>query len=114
MNGIRSSNDMHKLREYDYKNRKEYEYRRPIQLGDGLETGSVTETSIDTAALYSIMDDIITNYDYMHSTLIIKDGKLAVEEYFNGWDPVRLHRAQSVTKSYTSTLVGLALQHGYI
>ncbi len=28
----------------------------------------------------------------------------------NGWDPVRLHRTQSVTKSYTSTLVGLALK----
>ena len=114
MEGIRSSSDMYKLRDYDYKDRKEYKYRRPIQLGDGLETGSVTETSIDTVALYSMMNDILTNYDYMHSMLVIRDGKLVVEEYFNGWDPVRLHRVQSVTKSYTSTLVGLALKHGLI
>jgi hypothetical protein len=114
MDGFRHSSDMSSLREYDYKSRKKYVYRRPIKLGDGLETGGIQETSIDTVALYSMMNDILENYDYMHSMLIIKGGKLVVEEYFNGWDPVRLHRLQSVTKSYTSTLVGIALQHGYI
>ena len=114
MDGFRSSSDIYKLRDHDYKSRDEYAYRRPIQLGDGLETGSIEETDIDTVALYSMMENILENYDYMHSMLIIKGGKLVVEEYFNGWDPVRLHRVQSVTKSYTSTLVGLALQQGYI
>jgi hypothetical protein len=114
MDGIRSFNEIHKLREYDYKSREDYSYRTPIQIGDGLETGTIREAGIDTSAIYSMMNDILENYDYMHSMLVIKYGKLVVEEYFNGWDPVRLHRTQSVTKSYTSTLVGLALKRGFI
>ncbi len=83
MDGFRSSSDIYKLREHDYKSRTEYTYHRPIQLGDGLETGGLEETGIDTAALYTMMNDILENYDYMHSMLIIKGGKLVVEEYFN-------------------------------
>jgi len=111
IDGHRSANNIHKLRDYHDKSRKGYSYKVPLQLGDGLKTGNIIETGIDTTALYSMMNDILENYDYMHSMLIMKDGVLVVEEYFNGWDPVRLHRLQSVTKSYTSTLVGLALEH---
>jgi CubicO group peptidase (beta-lactamase class C family) len=46
--------------------------------------------------------------------LIVKGGKLVFEEYMNGWDPPRLHRMQSVSKSFTSTMVGFAVQEGLI
>lgn len=50
----------------------------------------------------------------IHSLLVIKNGRLVAEKYFNGGAKDRKDRLQSVTKSYTSALVGIALEQGYI
>ncbi|MFC2136078.1 serine hydrolase domain-containing protein [Bacteroidota bacterium] len=49
-----------------------------------------------------------------HSLLIVKNGYLVTEEYFNGYTADRLHMLQSVTKSFTSAAVGLAIEKGFI
>jgi CubicO group peptidase (beta-lactamase class C family) len=46
--------------------------------------------------------------------LIIKDGKLVFENYYNGWEQDSLHQLQSATKSIISTLLGCAIQQQYI
>jgi CubicO group peptidase (beta-lactamase class C family) len=114
VDGQRHTSDLHRLREFHGDPSNPYLYHEPLQLTDGLQTGSIHDTRIDTTALYAVMNDLRQNNEYMHSMLVMKDGKLVVEEYFNGWDPVRLHRVQSVTKSVTSTLVGLAIEHGFV
>jgi uncharacterized protein (TIGR03437 family) len=48
----------------------------------------------------------------LDSLLIVRNGHLVVEEYFNGWGPNDLHTLQSVTKSVTSLLTGVAIQQG--
>src|SRR5512139_3886095 len=48
----------------------------------------------------------------LHALLIIRHGKLVLEEYFNGWQADRLHTLQSVSKSFTSALVGIAIARG--
>ncbi|HSR50325.1 MAG TPA: serine hydrolase [Acidobacteriota bacterium] len=48
----------------------------------------------------------------VHSLLIVRNGYLVVEEYFGGWNRERLHEQQSVSKSFTSAIIGLALQRG--
>lgn len=53
-------------------------------------------------------------YQYTTSLLIAKDGKLVVEEYFNGWDASFPHTMQSVTKSMTSLAVGAAIGEGLL
>ncbi|MGD8867039.1 MAG: serine hydrolase [Gemmatimonadales bacterium] len=50
----------------------------------------------------------------LHSLLVVKDGYLVVEEYFAGFDRDRLHTLQSVTKSITSALIGIAIARGDI
>lgn len=50
----------------------------------------------------------------IHSLLIVRHGYLVVEEYFDGWQADRLHTLQSVTKSVTSALVGIAIDRGEI
>jgi CubicO group peptidase (beta-lactamase class C family) len=50
----------------------------------------------------------------IYSLLVIKDGYLIAEDYFNGGSVDRKDRLQSVTKSYTSALVGIALDQGYL
>ncbi|MCX6561957.1 MAG: serine hydrolase [Candidatus Aminicenantes bacterium] len=48
------------------------------------------------------------------SLIVIKDGKLLIEEYFNGVGRTSLHNTRSVGKSFASALTGLALRDGYI
>jgi CubicO group peptidase (beta-lactamase class C family) len=48
------------------------------------------------------------------SVVVIKDGKILVEEYFNGADRATLHNTRSVGKTFTSALMGAAVRDGYI
>lgn len=48
------------------------------------------------------------------SIVVIKDGKLLIEEYFNGADRSTLHDTRSVGKSFGSTLTGMAIEDGYL
>jgi CubicO group peptidase (beta-lactamase class C family) len=50
----------------------------------------------------------------LHSLLVVRRGRLAVEEYFAGSSRDDVHTQQSVTKSVTSLLVGIALDQGLI
>lgn len=49
------------------------------------------------------------SYGNINSVLIIRNGYLILERYFNGGDRNTLHPIYSVTKSITSTLIGIAL-----
>lgn len=51
-------------------------------------------------------------YPRLHCLLIIRHGFLVLEEYFNGWQAEKTHTLQSVSKSFTSALVGLAIAKG--
>ena len=53
-------------------------------------------------------------YSDTTSLLIAKDGKLVVEEYFNGWDSQFPHTIQSISKSLTSLALGDAIHRGLI
>ena len=50
----------------------------------------------------------------VYSLLVFKDGYLVAEDYFNGGSPDRQSKIQSVTKSITSALVGIAIDEGCI
>jgi CubicO group peptidase (beta-lactamase class C family) len=48
----------------------------------------------------------------LYSLLVIKNGYLVAEDYFNDGSVDQKDRLQSVTKSFTSALVGIALEQG--
>jgi CubicO group peptidase (beta-lactamase class C family) len=50
----------------------------------------------------------------IYSLLVIKDGYLIAEDYFNEGSINQKDRLQSVTKSFTSALVGITLDHDYL
>ncbi|MFX1265553.1 MAG: serine hydrolase domain-containing protein [Promethearchaeota archaeon] len=50
----------------------------------------------------------------LYSLLVVKNGYLIAEDYFNDGSVDQKDRLQSVTKSYTSALVGIALEEGYL
>ena len=48
------------------------------------------------------------------SLLVARNGRLVVEEYFGGWSGARPHTMQSVSKSVTSLLAGIAVDQGQL
>ncbi|MDQ3022441.1 MAG: serine hydrolase [Bacteroidota bacterium] len=48
------------------------------------------------------------------SIVVIKDGKLLIEEYFNGAGRDTLHDTRSVGKSFASALMGISINDGFI
>ena len=72
------------------------------------------EQGLDTVRLGELVGLIRegVRYPRLHCLLIIRHGFLVVEEYFNGWQAEKLHTLQSVSKSFTSALVGIAIAQG--
>ena len=53
-------------------------------------------------------------YKKINSVIIIKDGELLVELYYNGADRESTHNVRSVSKTFTATILGIAVDEGYI
>ena len=108
-----------------------YTYQPPENISDGLDTGTLAEVHIDSVPIEQAVNEINRGkYKEVHSMLIFKDNKLVLEEYFTGheyvweaanhhgeqlaWDRTRAHPLHSVTKSITSTCIGIAIDRGFI
>lgn len=87
----------------------------PPLLADGWPTTTLDQVGIDPVVIADAVARIHAGeYTDLHSLLIIRNGKLAFEEYFNGFSRSDLHVLFSATKSYSSTLVGIAIDKGFI
>ena len=56
--------------------------------------------------------DNAAGVETIRSLLVVKDGQLIAEKYFHDGSVEQKARLQSVTKSITSALVGIALAEG--
>ena len=96
-----------------------YTYSVPPEVGDGLETASLEDVGMAVSRMTSLIDAVRTqSYVNIHSVVVVRDGKLVLEEYFGGVDSTgeyksfnrnTLHGMHSVTKSVNSALIGIAL-----
>ncbi len=108
-----------------------YYYSKPVQLSDGIQTGNLDDAGFDPEFIRNLMNKLYKKgFPEIHSVLIYRNGKLAVEEYFFGnndtinfennvivdrtpehiqWTRNGKHYIASANKALTSTLVGIAL-----
>jgi CubicO group peptidase (beta-lactamase class C family) len=105
---------------------KGYIYEVPESRDDGWACADIAAAGIDRAAIARFMERIAQGrHDDIHGLLIVKDGKLVLEEYFasNGkrYGPFikqvfreRPHHLASVTKGVLSALCGMAVDRGLI
>jgi CubicO group peptidase (beta-lactamase class C family) len=103
-----------------------YVYELPENLNDGWSCSDMTAVGIAQERIVDLIREISRGkHDDIHSLLIVKDDKLVVEEYFaaNGskHGPFitrlfrdKVHHLASTTKCVTSTLVGIAIDQGFI
>ena len=92
-----------------------YSYHKPLQKDDGLECSTLPKVGIDSTYIYKLVEDILNGkMATIHSLLIVRDNKLVLEEYFHNYDYNKLHSLESVTKSFTSSLMGIAIDKKFI
>lgn len=60
-----------------------WQYHIPPNRHDGIETGSIVNSGLDTGLLHTMVNRTVDGtYKDVHSILLFKNGKLIMEEYF--------------------------------
>lgn len=80
----------------------------------GWRTAAPADHGLDPAALAALPAYIESELPYLDSLLIIRHGYIVYESYHNDYDADTLHDIASVTKSWTSALVGIAQAQGLL
>ena len=90
-----------------------FTYNSPRLHQDNL---SVSEDTVDLLTLCGELRTDIASGEYgvINSLLVMYRDTLVVEDYYNGWTADDPHQIQSISKSMTSLLVGIAIQEGFI
>jgi len=93
----------------------QYAYEPPEAIGDGWVTASLDAVDVDSEMI-SLLTDRLANGEYggVRSLVIVKDGFLVHEAYFDGSSRSDLQEIYSITKSISSALVGIAIDKGLI
>lgn len=67
---------------------------------------------ISSAAVLKFIEAADTNVDSMHSFMLLRHGHVVAEAWWSPESPTKAHVLWSLTKSFTSTAVGLAIEEG--
>ena len=87
-----------------------------LALAFPFSSAFAAETFNWSNAIAAELETAIAKGDYQRvtSVMIMADGEVAYEGYFNGADAQTLHNTRSVTKTVNSILLGAAIADGAI
>jgi len=77
-------------------------------------TSTPEQQGMDSEKLAELLDYVKENDINIHSLLIIRNGYIVTDAYFYPFSNNSVHDVASVTKSFTGTLIGIAISEGYI
>ena len=86
---------------------------QPQEMDDGWPVSSPERQGVDPEKIEVAYREA-GRLDNIFSLLVVKNGFLIAEKYFNGQDISRANATASVTKSFTSALAGIALREGVL
>jgi CubicO group peptidase (beta-lactamase class C family) len=81
---------------------------------DGWRTCRPEEVGMDSEKLALVYEYVANPNLNTEGVVVIKDGYIVGESYFDDWTVERPHASYSVAKSFTSALVGIAVDRGLI
>jgi CubicO group peptidase (beta-lactamase class C family) len=85
----------------------------PVPQTEEWPASTPTAEGMDTATLGDLVRRVRRGeHGAIHTLLVVRHGKLVVEEYFNGWSRDQAHTLQSDSKSVTSLVAGIAAGEG--
>jgi CubicO group peptidase (beta-lactamase class C family) len=70
--------------------------------------------NVDPAMLENYLASVKEKNQNVQSIMVVRNGKVVAEHWMNGGAPDKLHILHSVSKTYTSTAIGFAVQEGLI
>ena len=103
----------------------QYVYTTPDYIGDGWQVSSLTDEGMQESLVSSMMQRVVTEiFEGIDAVVIARNNKLVLHvempralDQFDAWvnnaDPGR-HVLHSTSKSFTSALVGIAIDQGHI
>ena len=80
----------------------------------GWRTSSPAEQGMDAAKLGAMLEAVKSQNLNLHSLLVIRNGHIVSENYFGANGPNTRHELFSCTKSFIATLMGIAIDKGYV
>jgi CubicO group peptidase (beta-lactamase class C family) len=83
-------------------------------ISSGWKTSAPAEQGLDSKTLARMNSHALATLPHIRSLLIARHGCLVFEEYYNGGSPDELQNIQSMTKSVTGALIGIAIRQGRI
>lgn len=72
------------------------------------------EQGIDPEAILTFIEKAEAEIDAMHSFMILRHGKLVSQGWWEPFDPETPHVLHSLSKSFTSTAIGIAAKEGLL
>lgn len=82
------------------------------QLSPALPRSSPERQGISSAAILDFVQAADTAFDAMHSFMLVRHGHVVAEGWWKPYDAKTPHMFYSLSKSFTSTAVGLAIADG--
>lgn len=89
-------------------------FSSPQTSDDAWEISEPDKAGLDKQKLEKLISNISNENPKLNSLVIARNGKLIVDEYFNGYSPDSLQKIWSITKSITGTIIGIAADKGLL
>jgi len=67
---------------------------------------------ISSAAILAFVDEAEKKIDHLHTFMVVRHGRVVAEGWWQPYDAATRHELYSLSKSFTSTAVGLAIADG--
>ena len=99
--------------------RVSYAYSPPVPRNDGWDVADVAAVGMSREKLEQMINVVAnnttdsTNAHRPHALLVARRGKLVLEEYFHGNDAETRHDSRSASKTFTTIVLGAAMQSGF-
>jgi CubicO group peptidase (beta-lactamase class C family) len=81
---------------------------------DGWRTSVPEQQGMDSELLADAVDFIRKENFKVHSMMVTRNGYIVADTYFHPFSPGSTHDMASCTKSFSSTLIGIAMRKSYI
>jgi CubicO group peptidase (beta-lactamase class C family) len=89
--------------------------RVPQEPADALPVAAADDVDMDGATLARLASELPAPAEHgLRSALVMRRGRLVLEQYWNGYDQTAQQDLRSATKSITSLLVGIAIDQRVI
>ncbi len=81
---------------------------------DGWQVATPEEQGVDSPQLAALFDEIADSGYAIDSVTIVRHGAIVADAYISPFPPQKRHIIHSCTKSIVSTLIGIAIEEGFI